>query len=310
MKVCRITSDEYAALFKAPSHLYNSVAFNLLNAPKCDDLHFLSIVDDNGKVRFGIILGERTGVLKSPFSAPFGGLEANSTQRTSHYLEAVESLRAYGALLNKNIIITLPPFVRSDSHLSKTLTSICSTGGHIDYIDYNFHYPLAQFKDYMSGLRANARRNLKASLRNGFEFHSIDSADSATISEIYRIVHTNHTSLGYPVHMSLDDIIATSRIIPIDFFIVTREGHGIASAIIYRPADGIAQLIYWGDLPEARPLRPMDFLAFKVMEYYYNQGLAIYDLGPSSSDGIPALGLCDFKEGLGCIATPKYTLEV
>lgn len=70
MQIVRTTPQEYKSLFPNPSHVFNSVEFNELNRHKCDDVHYLVIKDDKGKVRFGIILGQKGNMLKSPFSAP------------------------------------------------------------------------------------------------------------------------------------------------------------------------------------------------------------------------------------------------
>ncbi|MDE6395361.1 MAG: hypothetical protein K2K77_08470, partial [Duncaniella sp.] len=83
----RVTPKEFGTLFPDPLHVFNTVGFNELHRAKCDDVHYLAICDEGGKVRFGLILGERGEVLKSPFSAPFGGIETRgASQRISHYV--------------------------------------------------------------------------------------------------------------------------------------------------------------------------------------------------------------------------------
>ena len=55
----RVSPKEYGNLFPEPSHVFDSVAFNELNREKCDGIHYLVMSDAGGKVRFGLILGER-----------------------------------------------------------------------------------------------------------------------------------------------------------------------------------------------------------------------------------------------------------
>ena len=93
MHVVRCTPREYGELFATPSHVFNTVEFNELNRHKCEDIHYLTICDDKGKVRFGVVLGLRGGVLKSPFSAPFGGIEERGVQSVERYVGAVDALR-------------------------------------------------------------------------------------------------------------------------------------------------------------------------------------------------------------------------
>ena len=61
MRAVRVSPGEYGQIFHSPSHLYNSVAFNELNRHKCDDIHYVTLCDDRGRVRFGIILGQKGG---------------------------------------------------------------------------------------------------------------------------------------------------------------------------------------------------------------------------------------------------------
>lgn len=116
MRAVRVSPGEYGQIFHSPSHLYNSVAFNELNRHKCDDIHYVTLCDDRGRVRFGIILGQKGDVLKSPFSAPFGGIEANGRQKAAQYVEAAGALAGYWA---GGMRITLPPLVYDcDAHVS------------------------------------------------------------------------------------------------------------------------------------------------------------------------------------------------
>lgn len=63
MQIERLSPDEYAKIY-TPQHVFNSVGFTELNRDKAEDLHYLSVHDT--KHRFGIILGERNGMLRSP----------------------------------------------------------------------------------------------------------------------------------------------------------------------------------------------------------------------------------------------------
>ncbi len=312
MQIVRTTPQEYKSLFPNPSHVFNSVEFNELNRHKCDDVHYLVIKDDKGKVRFGIILGQKGNMLKSPFSAPFGGMEERGVQRLSYYIESIDALRGHAENIGKKICITLPPAIydNATSAIAAQFQAILSQGGRILYSDYNYHYELNRFVEFKDYLWANTKRNLASAIRQDFDFEFSSYPSDQLIREIYNIIYENHTGLGYPVHMSVDDIIATSKIFDMDFFLVKKEGIGVAAAIIYHTSSNGVQLIYWGDKLDYRSLRPMNFLAYKVIEYYYNKGVTFYDLGPSSSSGIPSFGLCDFKASLGCALTPKYTLEL
>lgn len=310
----RVTPKEYQRLFPTPSHVFNTVPFNELNRHKCDDIHYLVFYDSkNSKARFGIILGETDELLRSPFSAPFGGMEVAGTQRVSHYIEAAKDLREYGKRMGKKIEVTLPPEVYADtaSAISSQLQAFLATGGRIKHSDYNYHYDLREFDRFRENLWHNARKNLHTALESELSFEHIVPTDDNMIMEAYNVIYRNHVNQSYPVHMSHADIEDTRAVCDMDFFkVMDKNGNTIASAIIYHTSRHGVQAIYWGDILEARSLRPMNFMAYKIIEYYHTQGKLFYDLGPSSSKGEASLGLCDFKASLGCKLLSKFTIEL
>lgn len=311
MQLVRCTPQEYKSLFPNPSHVFNTVEFNELNRHKCDDVHYLAFNDYKGKTRLGIILGQRGNVLKSPFSAPFGGMEERGVQRVEHYLSALNLLREYSLTSGLSVIITLPPSIYDmTSRFAKLYCTLLSSGGCMSYADYNFHYPLWKYAGFKSHLWPEVRNKFNRTKRESFEFECRDGDDSAAAGIVYDIITRNHSALGYPVHMSLDDIKATASVIKIRFFIARHDGVAVAAAMVYDTTDEIGQVVYWGDLPEYRHLRPMNYLSYKVFGFYAGIGKTHLDIGPSSSDGHPSLGLCDFKSGLGCEITPKFTLTL
>ena len=86
----------------------------------------------------------------------------------------------------------------------------------------------------------------------------------------------------------------------------------MAAAMIYHVAHEIVQVIYWGDLPQARHARAMNHLAWRIFGWYAHNrpDIRIIDIGPASSDGIRNEGLCQFKLSLGCVETIRPTLLI
>ena len=113
------------------------------------------------------------------------------------------------------------------------------------------------------------------------------------------------------MRMTFEQVWQTvSRVITADFFVLEHEGCDVAAAQIFHVADGIAQVVYWGDIRQYAKLRPMNYLAYSLFGYYADNGLRILDIGPSTEDGIPNYGLCEFKESIGCSVTMKYSFEL
>ena len=304
MDIIRVTSQEYAKFAPAMLHTFNSTQFCELNKDKCDTVHYLILKDS--KVRAGIILGEREDGLYSPFSAPFGGLSIKTDEKLELITNAVGTLKKYAEALNKTIKITLPPAIYNETAVTKIAAAMLSTGAKITHSDINYHYELSRFPNYENHLSRNARKNFRNAMANDWEFAVLDNSDES-ISTAYNIIKANRESHGYPLRMSLQSVLDTAKVIPADFMVLRLNGETIAAAQVFHVVNGIAQVIYWGDAPGYSELRPMNWFTYKIFEHYHNLGLRVLDIGPSSEKGIPSFGLCDFKEGIGCIPTLKHS---
>lgn len=306
MTIERVSADEYAALFPNPGHVFNSVAFNELNRHKCDDIHYLVFKSEpEGKVRLGIVLGERSDCMRSPFSAPFGGFEAVDEQITDYYLEAAALLGEYS---DKPVTITLPPTIYEtpDGHLAKQQLALLTAGAVTEFTDFNYSLPL---QGHRPEFNKRSQCKLRKAMRQEYAIEQVSGIEG--MKQVYDMIVLNHESLGYPVWMTFDDVVnTTGGIVKADFFILTIEGTPVAGALIYHATENIRQLIYWGDDPAQREKNGMLLLARHIIDHYTAEGATEYDLGPASKDGIPNRGLCFFKESIGCRPTTKPTLTL
>ena len=308
MKIIEVPAQEYAGRIERHPHVFNTTAFAELNAHKADAVHYL-LFDDNGKTRFGLILGERGGKLLSPFSAPFGGFSVNREQSLAKIDEAVVSLAEYAEKERKDIRIALPPQIYAHN-LTTSCVNVLSRHARLHHVDLDYYFPLHKFGSYADVLDRNARNKLRQAEMNAFVFVAVERDDADGIRRAYDVIRRNRAEHGYPLRMSLEDVEATIKIIPADFFLLRYEGEDVAAAQIFHVADGIAQVIYWGDLRAYSHLRTMNYLAYRIFEYYSHECLRVLDIGPSTEDGIPNYGLCDFKTGIGCDVVPKFVFEI
>lgn len=312
MKATRLLPEEYGRIFPSPLLVYDSVSFSELNRSKCDDLHYIVLSDERSKMRLGVILGEKDGMLRTPFSAPFGCIEETRPQHISYYTEAVNAIRNYAGAVGCSVRMTLPPYIYGmRSQINKQYLAALNAGAKLLYTDYTYAMPLAPGIDVEARLSPQSRRKYRASVRSGLECCVYDGSDAGALAEAYRVVLVNHESRGYPVHMSLDNLKATiGRLVKGSIYIVTLGGRSIASAINYHHDNGIVQGVYWGNLPEAADVRPMNHIAVRMSEDFARDGYRWFDLGPSSIGGVPDDGLCLFKEGLGFELLSKPTLQI
>lgn len=305
MEIQRIDSSEYKTYFSSPYHIFNSVQFSELNKNKCSDLHYLLF--KGSKVRFGIILGEKGECLCSPFSAPFGGFSFNKNERIEYWEQAVALLKEYGKNINKQIRISLPPAVYNPTIVSKSVSALMRGGAIVSCLDLNFQFEVERFVDYERFIDTKTRNKLRNSQKANFIFQQLDSGNEADVARAYKIIKQNREERGFPLRMTLQAVQDTVKVVPAAFFVLTYNDIDVAAAQVFHVSTDIAQVIYWGDLPEYAELRVMNYFTYKVFEHYYSKGLKILDIGPSTENGIPNYGLCEFKENIGCSVSLKYT---
>lgn len=305
MQIKDISSTEFDSFFE-PSFVYNTASFARLNASKVIKVHYLAIGEDGRRPRLGAIFGERDGRLLSPFSAPFGGFEQHGKQNILFMESAVGLLKGYAAERQLGVEVTLPPLLYDESQISKCV-SVFSRGGFRQVIDLNYYFNVQCFPDYMALTDRSARKNLNRSLKEDFHLVQLDSGKRDDVERAYEVIRRNREEHGYPLRMTLEQVWQTvTSVVKADFFVLEHEGRDVAAAQIFHVAEGIAQVIYWGDIRKYSALRPMNFLAYSILDHYYKQGLRILDIGPSTEDGVPNYGLCEFKENIGCEVTLKY----
>lgn len=298
MELNEISGTEYKSLFNNHYHVFNSVEFNELNKHKCDKLVYLLFAEN--KFKLGLIAGIKNGVLSSPFSAPFGGFAVNHIKSSfNNIYNAVLLLDGYATRNRlKSIKFTLPPCFYAESILSNTFYSL-KINGYSESPDINYHFYTSDFNNYLSDtVKKSTRQNISKAISAGLEFKQVFSDEEKQTA--VQIIEINKKSKNRPMHLSFQEILDVARIIPIDFFAVTLGDTFIASAVVYHLSDAVVQIVYWGDLPEYGIYRSMNFLSYKLFEFYYKQGIRIIDLATASLNSSPNMGLCNFKEVIGC----------
>ena len=307
MQIKNLTPGEFASTFQA-AHIFNTVAFAQLNSDKVERVHYLSF--DDPKTCFGIVLGESNGVLRSPFSAPFGGFLEKGTHGLERMEKAVDVLADYARERSLKLLITLPPLVYDETKMSKWV-SVMIRKMQLRHIDLNYHLDISHVSHYSSVINSSARNHLNQALRQNYCLHKLNSDNRDDVARVYNVISCNHKERGFPLRMTFEQVWQTiSNVVSADFFVLEHEGCDVAAAQVFHVAAGIAQVVYWGDIRQYAKLRPMNYLAYSLFGYYADNGLRILDIGPSTENGIPNYGLCEFKECIGCSVTMKYSFEL
>lgn len=306
MEIIEIEREYYDLLNKNPFCTFNNSAFCELNKHKVEQIYYLVFRDSH--IRFTLCAGINKGTIKLPFSAPYVMLDSISkNNRLESYFEAITLLNDWAKKKScQSVLITLPPLSYASTEISMLYSALCSTGYSTKYVNLNQELHLSDFTaNYIDSLNVKARQKLKKAIDYNLTFEKTED-----IAQAYNIIKTNRTERGFPLWMSLQDIIDTHNLIDIDFFLVKdSQSVAIASAIVYRINFFILRIVYWGNLGKYVHLHPMNFMAYHIVEYYRNTPIRLIDIGQSYEDGSPNWGLFDFKKSIGCQCSPAFTLE-
>lgn len=306
MNIEEVNFKEYQNIIK-PYHVFANSEFSYINKHKCDSVFYLLF--KNTKYRAGIIGGIKDKCFYSPFSSPYEGFSFIKNDIKIRFIE--DSLIELERWLQKKNItkiqITIPPLFYENKFIAKQLNVLFRHGYNIQSNDLNYYFDTSEFNDnYISKIWSSARNKLKTAFKNNLSlFHCKNDTDK---KEAYNIIKYNRKDKGFPLRMKFDDIIMTDGIVKKDFFLLKTENNiNIASAIIYYVKENeVVQVVYWGDKPKYSHLRTMNFLSYKIFEFYKIKNIKYIDIGTSSENSLPNYGLCEFKESIGCYIIPKY----
>lgn len=294
MIIKEIPLDAFDRLFPSGHTVFDGASFNLLNCEKAERVSaYVGFSGD--KPLIGQIFGRRDGLWRAPFSAPYSVPSDNFPDtRQTLINDFYQNLRNHlDAPLR---LVWTPPFYGDG----------CPPEADEVIEEANFHYDMADFPTYYEHLNRAARKNHNRALIIPFDFCKTDD-----IARAYRIIEINRRAMGYPLAMSLDDVKRTvTGVVNAHFFLLSLDGEDVAASMIYEVKEGIMEVVYWGDLPEAREHRTMNRLAWQIFGWVAanRPDIRYIDIGPSSLMGVRNEGLCRFKSSLGCRETPRPIL--
>jgi len=309
MEIIEVDKKEFKSIFINPYYIFGSADFNDLNKYKCDTVYYLIFKDK--KYRLGIIGGIKDNLFWSSFSAPFGSFVTLKNNISINHIDNAIDLLVEWAKVKKFVAIriALPPLFYNNDFITNQINSFYRKGFDVLRIELNYAIFYENFGgNYIDNINSNGRNNLRKALKSNLSFNKCESREEKR--KAYAIIKKHKKVKNYPIHLSWEQILETIKIINADFFIVSNADEiQIASAMVFHVNQSVVQIIYWGDVLDYEYIRPMNFLAFKIFEYYKNKKIKVIDLGISSEDSIPNVGLGDFKQSIGCDIGPKMCFE-
>lgn len=298
-----VSKKEYRQRFVSDPHMFVSDPFLEIVEGKCDRLVRLVSKDD---FSMGLIAGIKDNMLESPFSAPFGGFHYSHEHQfystVSSFLEKLkEYVRNQGI---KGVSITLPPDLYQVNMNAKLVNAFIRGGFDMAVPDICNWADLKNFDGKWA--KYVVEQNCRKAVKHGLSWSIVTDRESMEAG--YRVILRNREEQGRKIHMTLDDLLKVNRIIPVDFFVVRDPDNNVLGAgVFYRGHEKIVQGIFMGDVMEKRNLGIMN-LAYKSCFFHYKEmGYDFIDLGTSSFEGEPNIGLIRFKELHNCVTSLRYS---
>lgn len=309
MHILEVSPEEYENLVGNKIPCFCRKDFLELNVDKVDKIRYL--VGKDTKKRFAIAIGEKYGEWKAPFSAPFADII---------YLKkdvSVEQIYAFVAGLNsyaeecgvRKVNIYLPANIYNEQSNARLMNALIGNGYHIVYEEINYSFDLRDINIdlYPTKISHMGKKNLRIGMDSGLWLHHCESLREK--EEAYNIIKINRESRGFPLRMSRDQVMDTIEIVDHDLFLLKKDEITIASSVVYRVTEDVAQVVYWGNIPGVGEYKPINYLAYELIKFYKKQNFKILDIGPSTEEGVPNFGLCTFKESIGCIPSAKFRYQ-
>lgn len=304
----KIDMDQYSKLVKQ-TMVFQMPEFLELNRNKVDELIYLSI-NKNDSARFAVYFGIKDGIAKCPFSSPCGyPISLKKDFSIRYFNEALNAIDLFAKENGwKEIKYILPPLSYAKGELTAWINAMYCNSYIIENIDVNFAFDLKKVyvENYEKIIQRNARKNLRIAMSSGLELY--ECVENTDIHEAYEVISENRAAKGYPLRMTLEQVMATIDVVKHNVFLVKKDGVSIAAALVYVITDDMAQVIYWGDKPGYSELKPINFLSYNLIRYYGEKGFQCLDIGISTVDSEPNYGLCEFKESIGCERDLKITM--
>lgn len=305
MEIVEVSAEEYKKIIRKDTPVFSRKEFLELNSDKVDCIYYL--VGEDTKRRFAFAVGSKQNEWLAPFSAPFSNIvllrESTTVEQIWDFINVLNKFAQTEKA--KSINIYLPANVYDEQTNARIINALLGNGYKMLFWDINYSFDLKKInlETYSDDITHMARKNLKIALNNNLHLFHCDKFEDKV--KAYNIIKTNREYRGFPLRMTQKQLMETVQIVEHDFFIVEVDGKELAAAVVYHLTKDVAQVVYWGNIPDTEHYKPINFLAYKLIEFYKKLNFRLLDVGISTEGGKPNFGLCAFKESLGCTASMK-----
>jgi predicted N-acyltransferase len=158
-------------------------------------------------------------------------------------------------------------------------------------------------------MQRNNQKKLRKCQREGFVVAKAETPKDQW--DAYEAVAVNRRSRGYQISMTYEQLEDLAQRFPgrVHYFFVKHRANVIAGAVCIAVSRQVLYVFYWGDIPGYEIFSPVVMLAQAIHDFAKDAGFSVLDVGRSTDDSVPNVGLIRFKEKLGFEASLKLTFK-
>jgi len=246
------------------------------------------------------------GFLSLPHST-FGGFVGNSVPSIDIYDNLIakfcDDIKQKGG---KFIEIKLPPLSAAYYHVDLQVYALLKNGFSIVCSDlsYIMNINSTSFENIIDYSNLKRLKNL----RNNNIVGEILSDEH--LYDVYEVIKENRASKNYSLSLSFAEVKKQVEILQSHVFFACKLNNLIiASAICVRINNDTLYVMYWGDLPEYKSYSAVVLLCETIHKYCVQNQIKFIDIGTSTFNLDPNIGLMKFKTDLGFSSCLKLTLS-
>ncbi len=262
----------------------------------------------DGKAVGSFFLGDGGDSFLSPLRGSYGGLYLSSASRDISLIR--DTLDWVVSFVQENkgrkLMITLPPMAYDEDFLSEQSNVLLGLGFKVARCEINYSSHVDA--NFIQSWHHGNRKRLRQCVEDGFE---CDSVNIDGLEEVYGVLAQNRAQRGRALSMAYENIKTMFEKFPTKMYahrVKSKDGSVVAASISMRIENGIHYVFYWGEVA-AHNRSPVVMIANEIFNLCMGDGCRILDLGVSTLDGVPNLGLIRFKKNLGCKASLKFTFS-
>lgn len=298
-----------------PVYFFDTEEFHAYHQKNAKKVFRLIFMDGSLAAGFCYIGYTKDDKLKAPYSAPFSDIYTIKKSDSLILEKILTCLKRVSDSMDAEIQLTFVPLVYDREYAVKTGV-LLDSGFTLSYAHVSNYLDLEKIESAESfiseqshSFRKNIKRAMKSNLKFSYTFDTEIYDKNSLDIRAYDVIKRNRKEKGFPLAMSFDQIkqVEDMKSSQVDYFLVSKDETDIAAAIVFKVSEQMVQVVYWGSLEQHSKMRPMEFLAASLIDYYKERGFSFIDIGPSTADDKISHGLLAFKKNIGCETTLKMT---